>query len=115
MADNVMSLNKFSFMEPRLTDMRNAVRQLTLPPVTTSHDVQGEGGFAAELTRSLARVSAMQNSSAAQARAFELGVPGVALNDVMLDMQIAGLAFSTTVQVRNRLVAAYQEIASMPV
>lgn len=75
----------------------------------------GSGSFAAELVRSLRRVSAMQNSAAAQARAFELGVPGVALNDVMVDMHTAGLAFNATLQVRNRLVAAYQEIASMPV
>jgi flagellar hook-basal body complex protein FliE len=33
----------------------------------------------------------------------------------MIDMQKASIAFQATVQVRNRLVAAYQEIASMPV
>jgi flagellar hook-basal body complex protein FliE len=30
-------------------------------------------------------------------------------------MQKASLAFQTAVQVRNRLVSAYQEIASMPI
>jgi flagellar hook-basal body complex protein FliE len=30
-------------------------------------------------------------------------------------MQKAGLAFQAAIQVRNRLVSAYQEIASMPV
>ena len=57
----------------------------------------------------------MQNQAQDQAKAFEAGVPGIALNDVMIDMQTASVAFQTTVQVRNRLVAAYQEIASMPV
>src|SRR5690606_33346079 len=115
MADSVMSPNQLSSMDHLLADMRNTVRRLTSPPMAAGQDVQGEGGFAAELTRSLARVSSLQNESAAQARAFELGVPGVALHDVVLDMQIAGLAFSATVQVRNRLVAAYQEFAIMPV
>ncbi|RYJ03898.1 MAG: flagellar hook-basal body complex protein FliE, partial [Acetobacteraceae bacterium] len=47
--------------------------------------------------------------------AFERGAPDVALSDVMIDMQKAGIAFQTAVQVRNRLVSAYQEIAGMPV
>lgn len=73
------------------------------------------GGFASELKRALDKVSDMQSAATSQAKAFTLGEPGVALNDVMIDMQKAGIAFQTTVQVRNRLVAAYQEIASMPV
>lgn len=71
--------------------------------------------FADELRRSLARVSHAQEASYAQAQAFELGAPGVSLSDVMIDMQKAGIAFQTALQVRNRLVSAYQEIASMPV
>lgn len=73
------------------------------------------GGFAAELQRSIQQVAQMQNASAAQARSFQLGDPNISLNDVMIDMQKASIAFQTTVQVRNRLVAAYQEIASMPI
>ncbi|GAA5234008.1 flagellar hook-basal body complex protein FliE [Verticiella sediminum] len=71
--------------------------------------------FADELQRSLARVSQAQEAAYAKAQAFELGEPGVALSDVMIDMQKAGIAFQTTLQVRNRLVSAYQEISSMPV
>ncbi|CAM5190454.1 Flagellar hook-basal body complex protein FliE OS=Castellaniella defragrans OX=75697 GN=fliE PE=3 SV=1 [Castellaniella defragrans] len=74
-----------------------------------------QGGFAAELTRSLNRVSQVQNSAAAQAQAFELGDPGVALSNVMIDMQKANLAFQATVQVRNRLVDAYKEIANLSI
>jgi flagellar hook-basal body complex protein FliE len=44
-----------------------------------------------------------------------MGEPGISLNDVMIDLQKASVGFQATVQVRNRLVAAYQEIASMPV
>lgn len=73
------------------------------------------GGFAQELQRSLARVSQAQEASYAKAQSFELGEPGVALSDVMIDMQKAGIAFQTAVQVRNRLVSAYQEVSSMPV
>ena len=49
------------------------------------------------------------------AKAFELGAPDVSLNDVMVDMQKASIGFSTAIQVRNKLVAAYKEISSMAV
>jgi flagellar hook-basal body complex protein FliE len=38
----------------------------------------------------------------------------VALNDVMVDMQKANIGFQMGLQVRNRVVAAYQEIMNMP-
>ncbi|CAG9170847.1 flagellar hook-basal body complex protein FliE [Cupriavidus pampae] len=72
-------------------------------------------GFAGELQRSLARVNATQEHASTQAEAFELGKPGVALNDVMIDLQKANVSFQTAVQVRNRLAAAYQEMMNMPV
>lgn len=80
---------------------------LVAPPV------QGGGSFAQELARSLDRVSGAQNSAYAQARAFEAGVPGVALNDVMVDLQKANVAFQTALQVRNRVVTAYQEVMNI--
>jgi len=73
------------------------------------------GSFAGELRRSLQRVSAAQIGAYAKADAFELGAPEVSLNDVMIDMQKASISFQTAVQVRNKLVSAYQEIASMQV
>ena len=45
--------------------------------------------------------------------ASELGKPGVALNDVMVDLQKANVAFQTGLQVRNRLVTAYQEVMNL--
>jgi flagellar hook-basal body complex protein FliE len=71
------------------------------------------GGFAQELARSLDRVSGAQQHAYAQAQDFELGVPGVALNDVMVDLQKANVGFQTALQVRNRIVAAYQEVMNM--
>ena len=79
-------------------------------------DVTGAAapGFAAEFKLAVERVSAAQNHATTQARHFELGTPGVTLNDVMIDMQKASLGFQSLVQVRNKLVSAYQTIASMP-
>lgn len=73
------------------------------------------GGFAAELNRTIQRVSDQQESAFNQAQAYQAGVPGVSLNDVMIDLQTASMSFQTSLQVRNKFISAYQEIASMPV
>lgn len=73
-----------------------------------------DGGFASDLKRSLDRISDAQQNANSQAQAFELGKPGVALNDVMIDMAKAGIGFQMGLQVRNKVVAAYQEIMNMP-
>lgn len=111
-----MSTPSIGSIENLLAQMRQVAESASaLPTRTPAGKIDQQGSFAAELSRSLQRVSVAQNDAAAQARAFQAGEPGVSLNDVMIDMQKASLAFQATVQVRNRLVAAYQEIASMPV
>ena len=72
------------------------------------------GGFADEMKKSLERISNAQQHAAGQAEAFELGKPGVSLNDVMIDLQKANVGFQMGLQVRNKLVAAYQEIFNLP-
>lgn len=76
--------------------------------------VSESGGFAGELKKSLDRISDMQQRAYGQAEDFEMGKPGVALNDVMVDMQKANIGFQMGLQVRNRVVTAYQEIMNMP-
>ena len=71
--------------------------------------------FAGQLTAALDRISDTQNSAKAQAEKFSLGEPGVALNDVMTDLQKSSVSLQMGVQVRNKLVAAYQDIMSMQV
>jgi len=111
---SLMAVQNLSGIESMLQQMREAVRAASAG-AATSDPMPVREGFASELQRTLQRVSSIQNASMAQAQAFELGEPGVSLNDVMIDLQKAGLAFQTTLQVRNRLIAAYQEIANMPV
>ena len=111
-----MSISNLSSIENVLAQMRAVAQAAGAPASASSPAVaSATGGFAAELARSLSRLSQAQNAANAQAQAFELGETGVSLNDVMIDLQKASIAFQATVQVRNRLVAAYQEIASMPV
>ncbi|HWL28191.1 MAG TPA: flagellar hook-basal body complex protein FliE [Burkholderiaceae bacterium] len=110
-----MAIQHLSAIENMLAQMRAVAQAASSAPTRSQEVPGGSGSFAAELARSLDRVSNLQNASNDQAKAFQLGAPDISLNDVMIDMQKAGIAFQATVQVRNRLVAAYQEIASMPV
>ncbi|GAB3460164.1 flagellar hook-basal body complex protein FliE [Azotobacter salinestris] len=73
------------------------------------------GSFAGELQAAIHRVNQLQQTASAKSDAFQAGEPGVALNDVMVDMQKASVAFQMGVQVRNRLVSAYKEVMSMQV
>lgn len=71
--------------------------------------------FSGQLHAALDRISAGQNAARVQAESFTLGEPGVALNDVMVDLQKAALSMQMGIQMRNKLVAAYQDIMSMQV
>ncbi|GKW50427.1 flagellar hook-basal body complex protein FliE [Halomonas sp. NCCP-2165] len=74
-----------------------------------------QGGFAAELAHSIQRINRLQQTANAQVTAFQAGDPDVALNDVMVDMQKASVAFQMGLQVRNRLVSAYRDVMNMQV
>lgn len=99
-------------IESVLQQMRVTALQTGITPASAG--ATEPGGFAAELKRSLNNISDAQAQADGQAQAFELGKPGVALNDVMIDLQKANVAFQTGLQVRNRLVTAYQEIMNLP-
>ena len=71
--------------------------------------------FSNALVAAIDKIDGMKQTAHAQGHAFERGVPGVGINDVMVDMQKAGLAFEMGVQVRNRVVSAYREIMNMQV
>lgn len=76
---------------------------------------QAPQSFAAELAHSLSELNTLRNQATQLAERFTLGEPGIGLDDVMVNMQKASVALNMGVQVRNRLVAAYQEIMSMQV
>jgi flagellar hook-basal body complex protein FliE len=82
---------------------------------TIAESGAASGEFASMLQDSLKKVSARQMHGGAEAKAFELGAPNVALNDVMVDLQKANIAFQEAVEVRNKLATAYTTIMQMTV
>jgi len=71
--------------------------------------------FAGQLHAALDRISDTQTAARTQAEIFTLGEPGVALNDVMTDLQKSSVSLQMGIQVRNKLVSAYQDGMAMQV
>lgn len=75
----------------------------------------GAVDFASALKSSLDGVNQVQQQSSEMARRFEMGDSTVSLSDAMISLQKSSIAFQQTIQVRNKLVSAYQEIMNMGV
>ncbi|MHA7820957.1 MAG: flagellar hook-basal body complex protein FliE [Erythrobacter sp.] len=88
------------------------VREASGNPAPTPRGSEQAGGFAEALTGALHQVSAVQKHSGDMQVAYERGeVTDIA--KVMLARQEAGVAFEATLQVRNKLLSAYQDIMRM--
>ena len=75
---------------------------------TTSAPAAGETDFSQVLQGALQQVSAAQDDARTMAEKFSADDPNV-------NLQKASLSFQQMVQVRNRLVSAYQDIMNMQV
>lgn len=71
--------------------------------------------FANVLKSSLDGVNQAQHQAEDLQKAFVLGDDKVSLSDTMIAMQKANISFQTAVQVRNKVVAAYNDIMNMQV
>ena len=60
------------------------------------------------------QVNEAQQSSRSQIDAYERG-EDIPLTDVVLGMQKSSLSFEATLQVRNKVLRAYEDIINMPV
>jgi len=99
-----------------LMQLRAASAQAKAPvtaPIPTQQT--GTANFSSLLTQSIEKVNEMQQSAGAKTVAFEMGDPNVTLPEVMIAKSKAGLAFEGMVQVRNKMIDAYQEIMRMQV
>ncbi|MDD5384829.1 MAG: flagellar hook-basal body complex protein FliE [Gallionella sp.] len=75
----------------------------------------GKVDFADVLKSSLDGVARVQAKSEDMQKAFVLGDNSVSLSDTMIAMQKASINFQATVQVRNKVVQAYNDIMNMQV
>lgn len=75
-------------------------------------DDQGSGGFSGILQSALNQVSGLQNASQQQVGALLQG-GNVDMSKVMISVEKADVAFQLMMQVRNKIVNAYQDIEKM--
>ena len=77
-------------------------------------DQTNKSGFGDYIQTAVEAVNETQMNAAEMRDAYERG-EDVPLTDVVLSMQKSSLAFEATLQVRNKLLKAYNDVLSMPV
>ncbi|HEY5718319.1 MAG TPA: flagellar hook-basal body complex protein FliE [Motiliproteus sp.] len=73
------------------------------------------GSFGDLLKTAIDKVNETQTEAKNLSLAYERGEAGVDLPQVMIGLQKASVSFQAMVQVRNRLVSAYEDISKMPI
>lgn len=105
-----------SNIDQMVNQLRAVAAQAASTSAPQSAQAVGSGqDFAALLKSAVDEVNSAQMDARQLTRQFEAGNPDVNLQDVVLSLQKASLSFQTMVQVRNKLVSAYQEIMNMQV
>jgi flagellar hook-basal body complex protein FliE len=82
--------------------------------INGTNKAQGTG-FGEMLSQAVNSVNDTQMKAGAMGTAYEQGVEGVDLTQVMISMQKANVSFQAMTQVRNRMVSAYEDIMNMPI
>lgn len=103
-------------LRQQIIDRSQLLQQLRGPDAqnATSGTQGPTGGFADNLRTALDKVNETQGKAETLSAAYEKGeVTDIA--KVMMARQEAGLAFEATLQVRNKLLSAYQDIMRMGV
>ena len=108
-----------SQIESILSQIRNS-SAVVRPPVAKTMDVANPASttkidFASALRAQLDQLNSLEQNSVNLGQRFALGDTKVNLSDVMIASQKASVAIQTSVQVRNKVVAAYQSIMNMQI
>jgi len=113
MIDRISSANVQSMLEVLRSYQSQAAggAGATTEPAATK---VGQPTFFDSVQNALDGVNSAQQKSTAMTDAFDRGEE-VPLTEVVLSMQKSSLAFEATLQVRNKVMKAYEEIMNMPV
>lgn len=102
-----------------LTQMRAMQTQASQPMSGPNPAEQSTAGgrvdFANLMKNAVNQVNQVQQTASEMRTAFELGDPNVTLTDVMIASQKSSVTFDATIQVRNKLIEAYQEVMRMSI
>ena len=112
-----MKVEQNPIAQSLLEQIRQHQQQISETRIEAGFEVDSDNNqvnFSELVGSALDEVNTLKKSSAASAAAYESGVD-IPLSDVMVNMQKASLAFEATLQVRNKVLKAYEDIMNMPV
>jgi flagellar hook-basal body complex protein FliE len=111
-----MNVNNANSMQGMINQMRimASQSQTQAPGIGGVNSAEGTSSFGDALSSSIKSVNETQTTSKAMAEAYDRGAD-IPLADVMLSMQKSSMAYQATLQVRNKVLSAYQDIMKMPV
>ncbi len=103
-------------IEQMLSELRSTAQLASGKSLQPKQAAEAGGAdFGQILKGTLDQVSQAQRDAQKLAQDFSAGTGNANLQDVMMSLQKANLSFQQMVQVRNKLVSAYQDIMNMPV
>lgn len=97
-----------------ITELRSTAQVAAGKPVGKV-DADSGASFGDALKSAIEQVNAAQQQAQQMSEGFITGASEANLQDVMIASQKASLSFQQMVQVRNKLVTAYQDIMNMSV
>ena len=109
-------MSNISAVDGLLAQMRVAAAAAGLsPPPAMSAPAAPKVDFSNVLKSALDGVAQSQEKSEDMQKAFVMGDDKVSLSDTMIAMQKAGINFQAAIQVRSKVVQAYNDIMNMQV
>ena len=103
-------------IEQMLSTLRATATQAAGSPVASNSPSAAESvDFAQVLQNSIDRVNQTQQKADQMAEKLAAGYNSQNLHEVMIALQTASVSFQEMVQVRNKLVTAYQDVMNMQV
>jgi len=103
-----------SMLETLRNYQSQAAQLSTAAPSTSGTAAVQKDGFAQMVSGALEQVNQASVDASRLQQAYEMGEP-VPLADVVLGMQRSSIAFEATLQIRNKVLKAYEDILNMPV
>ena len=101
--------------EQLLMQMRAMAAQAGGQSTSETGAVDNQTQFGEVLKQAVNAVNDNQQQASRLAEAFQKGDPNVQMAEVMIALQKSNVSFQAMVEVRNRLVSAYQEIMNMQI
>lgn len=119
MSNNTIGVNDL-LVQMRATSEQTKGLQNTLTTpgmntVSAETKADAQNSFSSLLKNSINKVNDIQAQTNKLQEAFQKGDPDVPIAEVMMAMQKSSVSFQAMLQVRNKIVKAYQDIMNMPV